>query len=54
MIFGLKIVQFWLEFWPLLAGRPKKPDGSSTKVRSEWHFSMIIEAEKSRDALIDT
>jgi hypothetical protein len=34
--------------------RPKQPDGSSTNVRSEWNFSMINEAENSRDAPIDT
>ena len=51
---AVKIVQFW----PLLASRwealPKPPNGSSTKVRSEWKFSMINEAENSRDAPIDT
>ena len=34
--------------------RPKQLDGSSTNVRSEWNFSMINEAENSRDAPIDT
>ena len=54
---AVKIVQFWPVLalrWEALAGRPKQPDGSSTNVRSEWNFSMINEAENSRDAPIDT
>ena len=54
---AVKIVQFWPVLalrWEALARRPKQPDGSSTNVRSEWNFSMINEAENSRDAPIDT